>query len=79
MNLTRLLEKITRRIKAQLCRRLGRDTSRGALPMTLYADRVIEYGLIFKYLGLPEVDRRNLLDVGGGFCSPVRAIAASLG
>jgi hypothetical protein len=46
------------------------------LPMTLYGDRAIEYGLLFRHLG-PGQGR--LLDVGGGAASAVATIAAGLG
>lgn len=46
------------------------------LPMTLYGDRAVEYGLLFQHLG-PGPGR--LLDVGGGAASMVATIAAGLG
>lgn len=73
------LAQVERECKETLKRWIGWPLPEGEpvdLPMTLYGDRAIEWGLVFQHLGCGP---GQLLDIGGGPDSPVATIAAGLG
>ena len=79
VNGLRLLARVERGCKQSVKRWAGWPAPEADpvdLPMTLYGDRAVEYGLLFQHLGSGP---GRLLDVGGGPTSLVATIAAGLG